>query len=66
MKRRFHLSAAQRAAAQRAERLKRDLLREGLDLRGDPPVLSDGKGTPPEALAARYPELAARLLLEET
>lgn len=71
MKRRHRMSPSQRranarraaalAAARRVETLKRDLLREDLDVRGDPPVLSDGKGTPHETLALQFPRLAERL-----
>jgi hypothetical protein len=70
MKRRRRLSPSQRRAnaqraavkaARRVERLMRDLREQGLDLRGDPPILSDGHATPPEVLAARFPVLAARL-----
>ena len=62
MKRRYSLSPAHRRA--RAARLMNALRAEGLDVcweNGDVPVLSDGKLTPPEVLAVRYPLLAARL-----
>ena len=66
MKQHYRLSAAQRRAIARAPaaRLMNALRAEGLDvcwLMGSTPVLSDGKLTPPEVLAARYPLLAARL-----
>lgn len=56
-----HHAAAHRTAV---ASLMTDLRHAGLDLAwlwGETPVLSDGKGTPPEVLAARHPYLTQRV-----